>query len=97
MKLGKTIREVRFKKGITQKELSIKANISQAYLSLIEKNKKKPSMEVLDKICNVFEVPTSILMLISTDTEDIPESKKKAFDQIFPSIESMMKNIFIGK
>ena len=56
------IRELRKKKGVQQKELSIAIGVSQPTVSDWEKNKKDPSGENLKKLAEFFGVDELIIM-----------------------------------
>lgn len=56
------IRELRKKKGVQQKELSIAIGVSQPTVSDWEKNKKDPSGENLKKLADFFGVDELIVM-----------------------------------
>ncbi|NCB63227.1 MAG: XRE family transcriptional regulator [Clostridia bacterium] len=50
------IREARTKKGISQGKLATIIGISQPFVAEIESGRKKPSIEVLMKICSALEI-----------------------------------------
>jgi len=52
--LGKRIRELRKKKGLTQEELGEKSGISYKYLGSIERGLENPSFKHLTKIARVL-------------------------------------------
>ena len=54
--IGKTIRSIRIKDGITQDQLSEFAGISPGYLSKIEGGYGRPSLEVLASVANSLGV-----------------------------------------
>lgn len=95
MNLGSTIVELRNSKGITQEKLSQKCNITQAYLSQIENNKKTPNLSVLSTICEELEIPLPILFFLSIDSEDIPDQKKAAFETLQPLIRNLISDFFM--
>ncbi|WP_411844551.1 helix-turn-helix domain-containing protein [Schinkia azotoformans] len=47
---------MRILSNITQKELAEKLNVSQAYLSMIENGKRKPSEQIQQKIDEIFNL-----------------------------------------
>lgn len=51
-----SIRYLRKKRGMTLKELSEKTGITVAHLSLIERDKRDPSVQTLEKIAKVLQV-----------------------------------------
>lgn len=54
--IGKRIKQVRKKKGLTQDQLSEKMGVSIAYLSKVETGKIHINLERLSQICNLLEV-----------------------------------------
>jgi len=58
------IKEVRMQKGMTQEELSIKANVSRAIVSKLENEDNiVTSTETLKKIANALDVRVSDIFL----------------------------------
>ena len=56
------LREIRKKRGLTQKELAEKVKVTQAYISMLENRKAFPSMKLLKRLARVLEVsPEEIL------------------------------------
>ena len=54
MKIGEKIKKIRLSKGIKQVELAKLANISNTYLSDIEKGRTNPSINTLTKIVHAL-------------------------------------------
>ena len=54
--IGKRIKQIRKKKGLTQDQLSEKMGVSIAYLSKVETGKIHINLERLSQICNFLEV-----------------------------------------
>lgn len=54
--LGEKIKAERLKANLSQKELAIKANISNSFLCDIEKDRTKPSIETLLNISSALEI-----------------------------------------
>jgi len=92
MKLGNTIKELRKQKRIPQEFLAEKCGITQAYLSLIENDKKEPNLSTLKVISKALETPLPIIFYLSLSEEDISESKKSLFSQLNPSIKNLVSN-----
>jgi len=55
------IRALRRGKNIRQGDLAKSAGISQTYLSLIEKNKRTPSINVIEDICRELDCELRII------------------------------------
>ncbi|MDN5331041.1 MAG: hypothetical protein PWP45_266 [Tepidanaerobacteraceae bacterium] len=58
---GKTIREFRKKRNMSLKELAQKANLSVSYLCEIERGKKHPSLEVIEKLAAALNISKDAL------------------------------------
>jgi transcriptional regulator with XRE-family HTH domain len=68
--LGNFVRELRLKRGLSQRELGRLVGISGAYINKLEADKvSKPSFETLDKLAGVLKVPLSELKK-SLQTDD---------------------------
>ena len=53
---------VRLGKKLKQAEVASSAGITQEYLSLIERNKREPSLENVENICNALDLELSITL-----------------------------------
>ncbi|HFD2043955.1 TPA: helix-turn-helix domain-containing protein [Clostridium perfringens] len=53
---GKRIKKLRKLYNMTSKELSELLGISQVYLSYIENEKRMPSLELIEKTCEIFNI-----------------------------------------
>ncbi len=71
--VGKNIRRISKQKGLSQLELSSKANISLAFINSIQNAQKWVSDKTLERICEALEVKPYELFL----TEDIDEEELK--------------------
>ena len=65
--IGKRIRQFRLNKRITQEELAFQIGTSAAYISNIESGKKKPSLEKLVQISEVFDITINDLVYSPLD------------------------------
>lgn len=63
--LGKTIRELREKKNLSQEDLCVKANVDRTYISDIERGERNFGIKFLIKLSKALEVkPSQILKSI---------------------------------
>ena len=67
--LGEALRLLRVFNDLKAKELAIKLDISPNYLSEIEKGKKKPSMEIINKYSKVFNIKPSAILFFSEELD----------------------------
>jgi transcriptional regulator with XRE-family HTH domain len=90
MTYGKTIKKIRKKRGINQKQLAINAGIEQSYLSMVENGAQQPSRGFLEAVCYELDVPLFIISYASTTKNDVSEAvwdnmqkDKQALSDIF--------------
>jgi transcriptional regulator with XRE-family HTH domain len=68
--LNDALRLVRVFHDINQSQLAEKLGISRSYLSELESGKKKPSLELIDKYSNIFNIQPSSLLYFSEQLEN---------------------------
>ena len=59
IKVGKRIKELRNKLGISQEELAFRSEIHRTYIASLEVGKRNVSIETLEKVVNALEVSLS--------------------------------------
>lgn len=60
--LGKELRKAREEAGLSQEKLAFEAEIDRSYISMLENNKKSPTLDVLFRICDAMQIPASELI-----------------------------------
>lgn len=60
--LGKHIRELRLKKGISQEELAFKINSARNFIGSIERAEKAPTIVTLHRIAQALNIKLSDLV-----------------------------------
>jgi putative transcriptional regulator len=60
--LGKRIVYLRLKKGWSQFELSLEANINKNYISDLEHGRRNPTLKILVRLAHVFDMDLSELL-----------------------------------
>ncbi len=93
MNIGSAIKAIRKQAGITQVELSAQTGLTQASLSQIESGLKRPSDRNFKKICKALDVPESIVYILAMEESEVPASKKKIYQMLFPSIKNLAMEI----
>ena len=76
--LGSILKHIRIFNHQTQSELAESLGISRSYISEIESNNKTPTLEVLQKYSDVFDIPLSSIMLFAEEHKDKKGLRKKA-------------------
>lgn len=73
MKAGKALKAIRQFHGMTITEVASAIKYSKSHISELESDKKTPSIEVLERYSELFEMPISSITLLA-ETEE-PSSK----------------------
>ena len=60
--LGEELRKARERVGITQEELSFRANVHRTYISQLENDKKSPTVDLLFRLCESLDLSASQLL-----------------------------------
>jgi len=75
MNLGQSLKYFRKRQGLNQKEVSSIAKVGIPHLSLIEKNRRDPSLQLLRKLAGIYNIPLPIIFFSSLEEEDLPYTK----------------------
>lgn len=57
--IGDELRKAREATALTQEQLAFKAGVSRNYVSLLERNEKSPTVQVLLRLCKAMGVKAS--------------------------------------
>jgi transcriptional regulator with XRE-family HTH domain len=68
--LSEALRLIRVYHDMKQQELADRLGLSKSYVSEMEKGKKVPSMEVIQKYSNAFGIPASSILFFSENLEN---------------------------
>ncbi|BBI31334.1 helix-turn-helix domain-containing protein [Cohnella abietis] len=68
--IGYRIKKAREDKGITQETLAESMDVSNAYISKIERGRTPVNLDNLDKICTVLETTTDYILRGTSTTND---------------------------
>ena len=60
--------------GIKQNVLAERIDISNNYLSSIERGKEKPSLEIIVNICNALQVTPDYLLMGNMHSNNVPQN-----------------------
>lgn len=56
LKIGRTMREARIKRGLSQKELALSAGMKQPDVSMIEEGRKNITLGTLMRLCKILKI-----------------------------------------
>ena len=74
--IGDALKRIRMIYGYKALEMSELLQISKSYLSEIENNKKKPSLDLLEKYSEIYGIKLSSLILLSENYEEANKNNK---------------------
>lgn len=57
--LALVLKNNRLKCGLSQEELALRCNIDRTYISLIEREKRKPTLNIIFKLCDNLNIRPS--------------------------------------
>lgn len=95
MKIGEVLKTIRKEKtNLNQGKAADLMGITQTYLSQVESGIKKPSQEMLETMCAAYKMPVPIVIWMSFEQGDVGKGKIKAFRQLKPLVDEMIKEYF---
>lgn len=97
MNLGKGIKRALELKKMTQKELSIKTDISQTSISMFCKGRSVPAKKTLEILAGGIGVPLQLIILFSCEKSDFPESRWKMYDIVWVALEDIFIKLFVNE
>ena len=71
MNLGQAIKLCRTRRGVSQADLARQAECSVSYLSMLENNKRDPTLSTMTKIAHALRVPVGILFFLGAEGGDL--------------------------
>ncbi len=71
MKIGTILKQLRNSKSLTLEELAEKAELSVAYISCLERDKRNLNFKSLELISKALEVPLPVIVFMAASKEDL--------------------------
>ena len=66
---GKRLKELRQQRGMSQESLALSAGITPAYLGMIERGEKNPTVRVMEQVCDAMQISLSDFFVSSQKEE----------------------------
>ena len=85
-KIGQLIKIARNNRGMGQDELATKLKVTKNYISLVENERKDPSINFLKKTADLLDIP---LLLLMWEKIDLPTAKNSTEKEIKKSLEQL--------
>ncbi|HVW94387.1 MAG TPA: helix-turn-helix transcriptional regulator [Mucilaginibacter sp.] len=93
MNIGTAIKLIRKEKGLSQKDLAGKSDLSVNALSQIELNSAFPQKNTIHNICAALDIPVAYLLFFSINEEDVPQEKRKTFNLLNNAIKELLLDV----
>lgn len=61
-RLAKNLRRLRVEKGLSQEAFAFEVNIHRTYISDLERGRRNPSIEIIERIALAMSVPSGDLL-----------------------------------
>ena len=71
MNVGQAIKLCRTRRGISQADLARQAECSVSYLSMLENNKRDPTLSTMTKIAHALRIPVGIIFFLGAEGDDL--------------------------
>jgi transcriptional regulator with XRE-family HTH domain len=95
MNLGKAIKQIRGK-AFTQQEIAYLTDVTNVYVSLVENNKKEPSIKWLRRFSLAVNVAVPVIFYVALDDDDATYGMENEYHLLKPLIDSNMAKCFAG-
>jgi transcriptional regulator with XRE-family HTH domain len=89
--IGSAINLCRRQKKLTQAELALRANLSESYLSLIERGRRDPPLSSLQAIARGLEIPLSLLLFLAADASELESLPTDVQDKLSSAVYKLLK------
>ena len=71
MDVGNAIRLCRKRRGVSQTDVAVRADCSVSYLSMLENNKRDPTLSMITKIAEALRVPVGALFVMASEEKEL--------------------------
>ena len=91
--IGKTMQNIRKSLGMTQEQVAEKLYLAPRYISDIERDKTKGSIDTLVKLCNIYRVTPTFVLKDYLNTNQLNyDDKLIGFTHLSPNEKDSQKN-----
>lgn len=92
--IGKILKETRSSLGLTQEEVAEKLGLAPRYISDIERDKTKGSIDTLVKLCNIYHITPTYVLQDYLNSEDVKmDSGLIGFYQLSESDKDLVRQL----
>jgi transcriptional regulator with XRE-family HTH domain len=89
VKIGGTLALARKAKRLSQTELAKRVGLQSSYISQIESNDRIPTLQTLEAICKILQIPSGIVLLKAKVEENVSDTDKGMFDKLIGALNDL--------
>ena len=82
MAIGKILKHLRTATNTSQAKLARELGVTPGYLSLVESDKRQPSLPFLESAANYFRIPAGFLLLQDVNVDKLKPAQRKLVQEI---------------
>lgn len=82
MNIGQAIKLCRARRGASQSAIASRANCSVSYLSMLENNKRDPTLSTVVRIAEALHMPIGLLFVLAADQSELGHVDARIADQL---------------
>lgn len=82
MSFGTTLKLIRIFQKVKQKDLAKRLGVSPNYISLIENEKREPSLSFIKTVSSELDIPVGFLFLGESDDQSLSVQQRAIYSQI---------------
>ncbi|ULO06826.1 helix-turn-helix transcriptional regulator [Paenibacillus sp. 19GGS1-52] len=76
--IGKTVKALRIRQGLTQEDLAYECNVDRSYISMIEVGRNEPSVSKIFELCLGLRIrPSDFFTLVAIEYDNILQDSNK--------------------
>lgn len=90
MNIGRAIRLCRTKRGTSQGAVARQARCSVSYLSMLENNKRDPTLSTLTRVAQALQIPVGLLFFLASEQEDLGPIDEKTAGKLMQSVHASL-------
>lgn len=90
MNIGRAIRLCRTRRGASQGAVARRASCSVSYLSMLENNKRDPTLSTLTNVAQALQIPVGLLFFLASEQEDLGPIDEKTAGKLMQSVDASL-------
>jgi len=90
MDYSRAIRVARSLADISQNELAKRVSLDPSLISMLESGRRKPSLQTLEKIAEVLDIPFHLFTLLASERSDLKDSDPAAVHRLAEGLSKLL-------